>query len=48
MTQQWDNIFLLGGLGVREVPGGTAVLLQVEGAEDPRCVWPLCDNTCAL
>lgn len=48
MTQQWDDIFLLSGLGIWVLPGGTAILLQAEGAEDPRCVWPLHDITCAL
>lgn len=48
MTQQWDDIFLLNGLGIWEIPGGTAILLQVKGAEDPCCVWPLHDITCAL
>lgn len=48
VTQQWGNIFLVSGLGIWEVPGGTAILLQVEGAEDPRCVWPLHDITYAL
>lgn len=40
--QLWDNIgdnaFLSSALRVWEVPGGTATLLQVEGAEDPGCV----------
>lgn len=48
MTQQWINIFLLNGLGIWQVPGGTAILLQVEGAGDPHCVWPLHDITYAL
>lgn len=48
MTQQWDNTFLLNVLGIWEVPGGTAVLLQVEGAEDSHCVWPWHDITYAL
>ena len=41
-------MFLLDGLGIWEVPGGTAILLQVEGAEDPRRVWALYDVMSAL